>query len=140
MSTRVLWALIVLSTIVLLLPANAVSGATFTVTKTADTADGVCDGDCSLREAVIAANATAGPDSVNIPAGIYQVSIPGTAEDGAATGDIDINDDVTITGAGAANTVVQAVGGQDGYGTDRIFQIRFGSSSVSGLTLTKGHL
>ena len=34
----------------------------FTVTKTADTNDGVCDSDCSLREAVVRANADAGPD------------------------------------------------------------------------------
>ena len=35
-------------------------GDVFTVTKTADTADGACDRDCSLREAVDAANAAAG--------------------------------------------------------------------------------
>ena len=38
----------------------AAQAATFTVTKTDDTADGSCDSDCSLREAVIAANANAG--------------------------------------------------------------------------------
>ena len=32
-----------------------VSGATFTVTKTADTNDGICNADCSLREAIDAA-------------------------------------------------------------------------------------
>ena len=31
--------------------------AVFTVTKTADTNDGVCNADCSLREAIRAANA-----------------------------------------------------------------------------------
>src|SRR3954464_15043943 len=31
----------------------------FTVTKTADTNDGICDADCSLREAIRAANADA---------------------------------------------------------------------------------
>src|SRR5688572_33190754 len=36
----------------------------FTVTKIADTNDGVCDADCSLREAVAAANAASGDDSV----------------------------------------------------------------------------
>ena len=38
--------------------------ATFTVTKTADTADGTCDADCSLREAIIAAN-IASPNLTN---------------------------------------------------------------------------
>ncbi|HMS09159.1 MAG TPA: CSLREA domain-containing protein, partial [Pyrinomonadaceae bacterium] len=37
--------------------------ATFTVTKIEDTNDGTCDADCSLREAVAAANA-AGSDDV----------------------------------------------------------------------------
>ena len=36
-----------------------INAATYTVTKIADTNDGVCDGDCSLREAMAAVNATA---------------------------------------------------------------------------------
>ena len=42
--------------------------AAFTVTKTADTADGTCDGDCSLREAINAPNAAAGADTITLPA------------------------------------------------------------------------
>ena len=38
--------------------------ATFTVTKTADTNDGVCDADCSLREAVAAANIATANDVI----------------------------------------------------------------------------
>ncbi|HQU84993.1 MAG TPA: choice-of-anchor Q domain-containing protein [Pyrinomonadaceae bacterium] len=49
--------------IFLFLTSGAVFGATFTVTKTADTNDGVCDADCSFREAVARVNA-------NIPGGI----------------------------------------------------------------------
>lgn len=40
------------------------SATVYTVTKTADTSDGTCDADCSLREAVAAANATADNDSI----------------------------------------------------------------------------
>ncbi len=47
-----------------LLPKNILA-ATFTVTKTADTNDGTCDADCSLREAIVAANAAAGADTIN---------------------------------------------------------------------------
>ncbi len=36
---------------------GATFGVTFTVTKTADTNDNVCDADCSLREAIASANA-----------------------------------------------------------------------------------
>jgi CSLREA domain-containing protein len=41
----------------------------FVVTKTADTNDGSCDADCSLREAIVAANANPGADTIpfNIP-------------------------------------------------------------------------
>ena len=73
--------------------------ATFTVTKTADTNDGICDGDCSLREAIIAANANPGADTIILPAGIYTLTIPGTGEQAAATGDLDITQPVTISGA-----------------------------------------
>lgn len=43
--------------------------ATYTVTKTADTDDGTCDADCSLREAIAAANTNAGHDTIefNVP-------------------------------------------------------------------------
>ena len=38
--------------------------ATFTATKVADSDDGTCDVDCSLREATSAANANAKADSI----------------------------------------------------------------------------
>src|SRR5580765_334283 len=49
---------------------------TFTVTKTADTNDGVCDSDCSLREAILAANSTFGQDTIafNIGSGPNTIS------------------------------------------------------------------
>jgi CSLREA domain-containing protein len=52
--------------IIFVSPATA---ATFTVTKTADTNDGTCDADCSLREAINAANVNTGTDTIafNIP-------------------------------------------------------------------------
>src|SRR5207249_4396880 len=45
---------------------------------TACTADA---NDCSLRGAIIAANANAGPDTIDVPAGTYTLTIPGRAED-----------------------------------------------------------
>lgn len=41
-----------------------VNAATFTVNKTADSNDGVCDSDCSLRDAVAVANSAPGDDVV----------------------------------------------------------------------------
>lgn len=78
--------------------------ATFVVTKTDDTADGACDADCSLREAVIAANAAPGPDVIQIPAGDYQLTIVNVLdepEDASATGDLDVTDALTIEGVPA---------------------------------------
>ena len=45
---------IVCLSLLLLLTNISIFAATFTVTKTADTNDGVCDTDCSLREAIVA--------------------------------------------------------------------------------------
>ncbi len=72
--------------------------------------------DCTLRGAIIAANANPGADTINLPAGTYTLSIAGADEDLAATGDLDITDDLTITGAARATTIV------DGGQKDRVFQ------------------
>jgi CSLREA domain-containing protein len=83
---------------------------TFMVTKTADTSDGACNADCSLREAVIAANAAGGADMITFAAGLngLAIQLTRTGDDNTASnGDLDINDDLTITGNGAANTIIQ---------------------------------
>ena len=111
--------------------------ATFTVTKTADTADAVCDADCSLREAIIAANALSGADIVTLPAGTYTLTIPGTGEEAAATGDLDITEDLTINGAGATSTII------DGGGIDRVIQVDsialFPTTQIDAVTIRNGN-
>ena len=119
---------------ILLAPPRA-SAATFTVTKTADTNDGVCGGDCSLREAVIAANSIPGADVITLPSGTYILTISGTNEDNAATGDLDIKDNLTLSGAGANMTII------NGGGIDRVFQISSNVIvSISNLTVSGGVL
>lgn len=74
----------------------------YTVTKTEDTDDGVCSaGDCSLREAVLNANACGGTQTINLPAGVYTLTIDGDNEDLGETGDLDVTDDLIIIGSGA---------------------------------------
>ena len=112
---------------------------TFVVTKTADTNDGSCEQeDCSLREAIVAANA-AGNADVEVPAGTYKLSIAGRDEDFAATGDLDIRAGTTIRGAGARRTTI------DARGLDRVFHtpILFPAQpifavGIFGLTITGG--
>lgn len=105
---RLVWHICALATAVFLFTASPAHAATFIVTKTADTADGACNADCSLREAIIAANAAGGADTITLPAGTYVLSIAGTGENASATGDLDITGDLTINGAGAGSTIINA--------------------------------
>ncbi|HLO33280.1 MAG TPA: Ig-like domain repeat protein [Anaerolineales bacterium] len=119
--------------------------ATFTVTKTADTNDGVCDADCSLREAISAANAAAGVDTVTIPAGTYQLTLAnagGVNEDNNVTGDLDILDSISINGAGSGSTIIQA-GTNTTNGIDKViaanpFCTAGVNVSISGVTVRFG--
>jgi hypothetical protein len=110
--------------------------ATFTVTRFDDPApDGCAPADCSLREAVVATNSTPGLDSISLPAGYYRLTIPGPGEDAAATGDLDLNDAVSIRGPGARWTVVDAGGG------DRVFDVALDvQAQLDGLTVTGGQV
>src|SRR3954470_19895017 len=99
------------------------NAATFLVTKIADTNDGSCDSDCSLREAIVAANGSPGADVITLPAGTYTLTIGGAGEDAAATGDLDITDGVTVNGAGAATTTI------DGGAIDRVLHVLAGTST-----------
>jgi CSLREA domain-containing protein len=119
--------------------------ASIAVTTTADEIN--ADGDCSLREAIQAANTDAafdacpagsGTDLITIPAGTYALAIAGRNEQSNATGDLDITSSVTINGAGAATTIIQ---GGVVQGVDRVFDVRFGGSAqISGLTVRGGEL
>ena len=84
--------------------------ATFTVTKTTDTNDGTCNADCSLREAVVAANAAAGADTIAFAAGLNGLPIQLTRvgdDNTSVNGDLDVNSDITFAGNGQANTIIQ---------------------------------
>ena len=98
-------------------PTPIVLAGTITVNTTTD--ENNVDGDCSLREAIIAANtdtavdacpAGSGADTISLPAGTYALTIAGTNEDAAATGDLDITQDLTIAGAGRLTTTIDAAG------------------------------
>ena len=107
--------------------------AIITVDTFADVVNGG-DGVTSLREAIIAANAGAGGDTINLAAGTYTMSIAGTGENAATTGDLDILKDVTISGAGAGSTIINA------GGIDRVFETRSSTiATISGVTIQGGN-
>jgi PhoPQ-activated pathogenicity-related protein len=113
----------------------------FTVDNTADTVD-VAPGDGAavdslgqktLRAAVQEANARPGYDVIRLNAGIYTFNLAGRGEDSAATGDLDVTDDLTILGAGEDVTVIDAAT------LDRVLEVFPGVKlSLVGVTITGG--
>lgn len=69
--------------------------------------DGCAPADCSLREATVDANASAGADRVLLSAGTYELTRFGPDDEGVL-GDLDLLDEVEIVGAGATMTTIDA--------------------------------
>lgn len=93
------------------LMAQTIFGVTYTVTKIADTNDGACDADCSLREAVAAANGTTDNDIIDFS------TLFSTAQTIVLSGSeivIANNGSLTINGPGADKLTI------DGNNTSRI--------------------
>ena len=114
--------------------AVAAPAANLTVTKFTDSADGACDGDCSLREAIIAASENDQPNTIVLGSGAYVLSL--TTGVYPERGDLDVMSShaLTITGNGPQNTFI------DANGIDRVFYIHDESPTVviSGVTMYGG--
>lgn len=123
---RTILVLVVICT-TLVVPSRA-EAATFTVTKSSDGNDGSCSqSDCSLREAVVAANAASGQDRIDLPTGSFFLS-------DTAAGDIDITSEIHIVGSGLGSVV----SGVSGW-ADRIFDVSAtGEAIFFYLTVTGG--
>ena len=96
---------------------------TFVVNKTADTNDGVCDADCSLREAIAVANGDAIAFSTLF-------DTPQTIT--LTNGELVINRNVTVSGKGANLLTIS------GNNAVRVFNIQSGTVLLSGLTIAGG--
>lgn len=106
--------------------------AVINVTTTDDVIDSG-DGLTSLREAIIQSNMGSGGDTISLSAGTYTLSIGGTGENDAAEGDLDIQESVTISGAGQNLTII------NGNGIDRVFEVRDSSNfTIEDLTVSGG--
>jgi hypothetical protein len=99
--------------------------------------DGICLGDpgnqtppgCSLRAAVMEANAHDGVDTINVPAGLYVLTESGNDEDSGATGDLDVTSIITIVGAGsgddpAVDTIIDGFREEIGASADRVLDVQ----------------
>jgi uncharacterized repeat protein (TIGR01451 family) len=105
------------------------SAATFDVNTQADTTDGLCEnppGDCSIRDAVAASDATPGNNTIVIPAGTYTLT----------NGELDsapaVPGRLTIKGAGPGATII------DGGGASRVLNAAPFALEISGLTIRNG--
>lgn len=100
------------------------------------------DGDCSLREAIRAANldqavdacpAGSGADTIVLQSGVTYTLTRAGADDTAVNGDLDIVDDLTITGS---NAIIDANGATT---NDRVIQVLGGNIvTISNVTLRNG--
>jgi CSLREA domain-containing protein len=136
---RLLIALALLAGMFLVARPLTARGATITVTTTVDELNS--DGDCSLREAIVAANtdtsvsgcvAGSGADTIELPSGQYVLAIAGRDENAAETGDLDITGDVTIVGGGSGTTRISA------DGLDRVLELRTATVTIQGVTIAGG--
>lgn len=115
----------------------AAQAATLTVTKTADTSDGVCDADCSLREAIAAA-AISGDE-------IVFSTLFDAPQIINVNGQLTISKNLTVTGKGAnlltiRNTAAASFSSRVfliNFGTVNL--INFGTVNLSGMTITGGN-
>ncbi len=105
----------------------------------ADLFDGVPDADLdteglqiTLRAAIMHANAAGGIETIQLAAGKYRLTRK-SKESGDDVGDLDIDTDMVIVGAGATETIVDG-----GKAKDRVFDIDGATVTISDLTVTKG--
>lgn len=105
-----------------------VRAATLTVTKTADTNDGVCNADCSLREAIAV---SASGDTIDFS------TLFDTPQIININGQLVISKTLTVTGKGANLLTVRNAAASS---TSRVFNLSAGTINLSGMTITGGNV
>jgi CSLREA domain-containing protein len=115
----------------LAVPAGA---ATFKPTRKDDPVPNGCrPHNCSLREAISAANRDDGRDRVLLGRGRYRMELPDNGNDDNGNGDFDVLNSTLIAGSGPKKTIV------DGQGIDRVFSfLTFDARTLTNLTITGG--
>ncbi|BBP81857.1 hypothetical protein PHLH8_14990 [Pseudomonas sp. Pc102] len=102
------------------LASPAVLAEDIRVSKTGDSDDGVCNADCSLREAIAYAAAQPGSHRIQLAEGRYVLDPGGAARAGADDGLV-VSGELTLVGAGAGKTLLD--GGRHG----RLFSVSEGA-------------
>ena len=124
-----------LAAVALLATASAASAVTYRPTRTDDPAPNGCKkNDCSLREAVIASNASGPPATILLrPGKRYVLTQRGAGENNALTGDLDLHfSDIEVRTKGRRGPLATV----DANGIDRVFD---GSPTLDRVILRDGH-
>ena len=105
MPKTIIRLILLLMPIVWLLPTSVTQAATFTVNTLADTDDGVCDANCTLREAINAANLAPGVDTITFS--VIGVINPATDLPALSSGGITIQGggNIRLVSAGAVTGI-----------------------------------
>ena len=123
------------------LVAISVPGTASAATIVVDTRDDELntDGDCSLREAIQAANTDAAVDACLAGSSADTISVPAGTYTLTTSSELAISTDLTLDGAGADTTVIQAAT-SPGAASWRVFNITAGTVSISDVTVRHGKL
>lgn len=112
------------------------------IVPTVFTDDLTVNGNCTLREAVRAANldtavdacpAGSGADAIQLAAGTYMLTLAGSGEDLSATGDLDVRANLSVSGRGATSTIID---GAWAGPSDRIFDVLVAGTQLQARRLT----
>jgi CSLREA domain-containing protein len=107
--------------------------ATWTVNSLDDSSDGACNAtNCTLREAITAANAAADADLIDFSSGVTGTLMLSSALPA-------LNTDISIQGPGAEVLAISGTETPDFYTSWRIFNVTGGTVVISGLTIKKGY-
>jgi CSLREA domain-containing protein len=94
--------------------------------------DGCTAAECTLREAVLAANADPGGDVVVLqPKRVHTLTLPGAGEDAGATGDLDVTDPLELVATGRGRATIDATQ------IDRVLDL-YAPVKLEGLRVTGG--
>ncbi|MDA8018338.1 MAG: hypothetical protein MPN21_12900 [Thermoanaerobaculia bacterium] len=113
------------------LTATAAHSATFVIDRYDDDNGSCTVGDCTLREALLAAETTPEADTIVLSEGRHTLSIPETTPPSLLGGDLEIFDfDVDITAPNGATV--------DAQGNNRVFRFVNSNSRMENLEITGG--
>ena len=102
--------------------------------------DGLCataQNECTARAAIMESNALAGAQTIVFGSGVYVLESAAESAAGeavnAASGDLDIQSDITLLGIGAQATILHA------NATDRVLEIHSGTVHIENLAISGGY-